>query len=90
MIKEFLTRKLLERQLRDVPESQRAPIMAMMEKDPELFQKISGEIKAEMKKGKDQMAAAMIVMPKYQSQLAALMGAPQSRQPFNPNGSIRR
>ena len=48
--------------------------MMMLEKDPDLFMKIAQEIQAEMKKGKDQMSAAMIVMPKYQNRLRELMG----------------
>ena len=82
---------MLERQLKDVPEARRAQIMAMMEKDPKLFEQIAKEIKAEMKKGKDQTMAAMTVMPKHQKQLQALMGGPQRLpQRFNPNGSIRK
>jgi len=86
-------KKLLERQLKDVPEAQRAQIMAMVGKDPKLFEQIAKEIKAEMKRrgDKNQEAAAMTVMPKYQKQLQALMGTPQRMPPrFNPNGSIRK
>lgn len=91
MIKEFLMKKMMQRQLKDVPEAQREQIMAMMEKDPKLFGQIAKEIKTEMKTGKDQTAAAMIVMPRYQKELQALMG-PSQRMPqrFNPNGSIRK
>lgn len=83
-------RKMLERQLKNVPPAQRAQILAMVEKDPKLFEQIAKEIKDEMKKGKDQTMAAMTVMPKYQKELAALMGAPKIRQQFNANGSIRK
>lgn len=48
--------------------------MLMLEKDPDLFMKIATEMQAEMKKGKNQMAAAMAVMPKYQEKLKSLMG----------------
>ncbi len=83
---------MLQSQLKNVPEAQRAQIMALVEKDPDLFAQIAKEIKAEMKTGKDQMSAAMVVMPKYQKQLQAIMG-PQTqiaRQQFNQNGSIRK
>lgn len=90
MIKQFLMRKMLERQLKSVPEAQRAQILAMVEKDPKLFERIAKEMKEEMKKGKDQTMAAMAVMPKYQKELSALVGGPQMRQQFNPNGSIKR
>lgn len=84
---------MLQLQLKNVPEAQRTQIMAVVEKDPKLFEQIAKEIKAEMKKrgDKDQTAAAMVVMPKYQKQLQTLMGPPQrAPQRFNPNGSIRK
>ena len=83
-------KKLLQRQLKDVPEAQRAMILAMVEKDPKLFEQIAKEIKGEMKGGKDQTAAAMIVMPRYQKQLQQIMGSQKAPQRFNPNGSIRK
>lgn len=83
-------RKMLQRQLKNVPEAQRTQIMAMIEKDPKLFEQIAKEMKEEMDKGKDQMAAAMIVMPRYQEQLRAIMGPQQMPQQFNPNGTIRK
>lgn len=91
-----MMKKLLEKQLKDAPPDQRDMIMTMLEKDPALFEKIAKEMQAEMKGGKDQMAAAMKVMPKYQAQIRALMGdkfpAPQQGggARFNPNGSIHR
>jgi len=91
MIKEFLMKQMLKRQLKDVPEAQREQILAMVERDPKLFEQIAKEIKEEMKAGKDQTAAAMTVIPKYQKQLQAMMDAPQRMPPrFNPNGSVRR
>ena len=56
-----------------VPPAQIDMILGLMEKDPALFKKMADEIKAEVKKGKSQQDAAMWVMPKYQSQLQALM-----------------
>lgn len=94
--KNFLMRKLLEKQLANVPPEQKEMIMTMVEKDPQLFEKIALEMQAEMKAGKNQMAAAMKVMPKYQAQLQALMGdkIPQGMQrsgtQFNPNGTIHK
>ncbi len=95
--KGFMMRKLLERQLKDAPPEQREMIMTLLEKNPKLFEKIATEMQAEMKGGKDQMAAAMKVMPKYQAELQAAMGdkmpKPQVGQGgvrFNPNGSIHK
>lgn len=67
-------RKMLERQTKNLPKDQREQLMMMLEKDPDLFMKIAQEVQAEMKKGKDQMSAAIIVMPKYQARLKELMG----------------
>jgi len=92
-LKSFATRKLMERQLKDMPKDQQELIMTMMEKDPKLFEQIAKEIKAETDKGSNQMAASMKVMPKYQKQLQALLGNKMPQRGgtgFNPNGSIRR
>lgn len=85
---------MLQAQLKNVPAAQREQILAMVEKDPKLFEKIAEEIQAEVKKGKNQMAAAMTVLPKYREELAKVMG-PQAAggnvpPSFNPNGTIRK
>jgi len=74
----------------------------MMDKKPELFQKIAVEMQAELKSnGNNQMSAAMKVLPKYQSEImevmspemrekiSGMMGGHQTGQ-FNPNGTIRQ
>ncbi len=94
-------KKLLESQLKNVPADQRELIMTMMEKDPALFEKIAKELQAEMKtNGNNQMAAAMKVLPKYQTEILAIMPPEMkeklmkmqmgSQGQFNPNGTIRR
>ena len=92
--KNFMMKKMLERQLKDAPPEQKEMIMTMMEKDPKLFEKIAEEMQAEMKKGKDQMAAAMVVLPKYQAQLQQIMGDKMPQKgggaQFNPDGSIHK
>lgn len=93
--KQFMTRKLLEHQLKNAPPEQRELVLTMLEKDPKLFEKISLEIQAEMKKGKNQMSAAMAVLPKYQKELQSIMGDKMPQQKgggmqFNQNGTLRR
>lgn len=99
-VKNFAVKKLLERQLKDVPEDQKEMIMTMVEKDPKLFEKIAKELQEEMKKGGSQQSAAMKVLPKYQAEIMAIM-SPEMKEKlikqqmgaqgqFNPNGSIRR
>ena len=55
--------------MKDVPAEQQEKILGMLEKNPELFQKIAVEIQDLMKQGKDQMTATMEVAQKYQSEL---------------------
>ena len=92
-LKDFATRKLLEKQLKDAPKEQQEMVMKMFQEDPELLEAISKEIEAETKKGLSQMQAAMKVMPKYQGRLQKLMGGQtqmRGGQGFNPNGTIRK
>lgn len=100
-IKNFAVKKLIQSQLKNVPEDQRQLIMEMVEKDPKLFEKIAKEMQEELKRnGNNQMAAAMKVLPKYQAELQKSM-SPETKAKlmqmqggvqgkFNPNGSIRR
>lgn len=92
--KNFMMKKMLERQLKDAPAEQKEMILTMLEKDPKLFEKIALEMQAAMKGGKSQMQAAMEVMPKYQAQLQAMMGDKIPQQgggaQFNPDGSIHK
>ncbi len=59
--------------MKDVPADQREMIIGLVEKNPDLFQTIAKEVESEMANGKDQMAATMAVMQRYQTELQALM-----------------
>lgn len=73
-IKDFFVKKLLEKQLKNVPPAQRDMIMNMVQKNPELFKKIATEVENKKKnEGKDEMVATMEVMRKYQGELRNLM-----------------
>jgi len=72
-LKNFVMKKMLKSQMKGVPEDQQDKIIAMIEKNPELFQKIAMEVQEEMKRGKDQMTASIHVMQKYQDQLKDIM-----------------
>lgn len=74
MIKNFLTKKILDYKLKDVPEEQRKFIMALMEKNPELFEKIAKETEHRIKQGEGQMKASISVMKKYQNELREVLG----------------
>lgn len=68
-----MTRKLLERQMKNVPPEQRDMVIKAVQENPELFEKIAKEIQEKTKQGKNQTAASMEVMRKYQSELQQAM-----------------
>jgi len=72
-LKKMLMKKMMERQLKDLPPAQRDAMMQLVTENPEFFQKISKEIEAEKKKGKPEMAASMEVMRRHQGELQKLM-----------------
>jgi hypothetical protein len=55
--------------MKDVPQDQQEKILDAIEKNPKLFETIALEVQEKMKQGKDQMAATMEVMQKYQDDL---------------------
>ena len=67
-MKDFIMKKMMERQMKNVPIDQKEKMLKMVGDNPELFQKMAIEIKEEMDKGKDQMSAAMEVAkrPEFQ------------------------
>ena len=73
MLKNFLMKRMIKSQMKNVPADQQAKILSMVEKNPELFQKIAKEVQIEMKTGKNQMAATMEGMKKHQNELRGLM-----------------
>lgn len=74
-IKNFLIKKAAERQLKDMPKEQREMVMTLLEKNPDLFVKMSKEVEHKIKKeGKNQMLAMMEVSKKYQKELREALG----------------
>jgi 2-oxo-4-hydroxy-4-carboxy--5-ureidoimidazoline (OHCU) decarboxylase len=72
MLKEFLMKKMLKSQLKDVPEHEQEKMLKLISENPELFQKIGLEIQAKIKTGKDQMSASLEVMQNYKEELQKL------------------
>jgi hypothetical protein len=70
----FVTKKLMQAQLKNLPKDQQEAIMTAFEKDPGFFKQMADEIKKEMKNGKSQQTASMQVMMKHQNKLRELMG----------------
>ena len=72
-LQNFIINQVAKNKLKDVPEAQREMMLAMIQKNPDLFKKIGEEIDRRVKKGgENQMKATMEVMKKYQDELRAL------------------
>jgi hypothetical protein len=65
----FLAKKLMERQLKGLPEDQRELILAMVEKNPGFFKKIAEEIKEKTKTGKSEQQASLEVMMAHRQEM---------------------
>ena len=74
MFQNFFIKKMLESQLKNVPAEQKEKIMKAISDNPEFFAKLAEDVKKEMDSGKNQMAAVMAVLPKYQDELRKIMG----------------
>lgn len=71
-VKDFFLKKMLSSQMKGVPQADQDKVFAMLQKNPEIFQKIAMEVQIEMKKGKNQMAATMEVVKKYEDELKSM------------------
>lgn len=71
-IKNFLLKKMMQSKMKNIPEKDQEKIIGIIEKNPELFQKMGLEIQQKMKEGKDQMTAATEVAQKYQEEIKKL------------------
>ena len=69
----FLLNQYAKWKLKDLPAAQREQMTTMVSKDPQLMKKIGEEIERRKKGGETEMKAAMEVMKKYRTELAALM-----------------
>jgi len=69
MLKDFLMKKMLASKLKDMPAEERDKMVAIIEKNPELFQKVALEVQEKIKQGQNQMTATMAVVKKYQEEL---------------------
>ena len=72
-IKNFLMKKMLAQQMKGVPQAEQDKVFNMIEKNPDLFQKIAAEVQEEMKTGKGQMDATMAVVKRHESELKGIM-----------------
>lgn len=73
MFKEFLLKQMVKRQMKGMPESEINRIVEIVGKNPEIFKKIGDEIKAKVKSGRSEQAAAMEVMRAHQAELQRIL-----------------
>ena len=73
MFKDFLVKKLLKSKLKDIPEAEQDRFIALIQKNPELFQRIALEVQEKMKNGADQMSATMEVMKSHEGELKSIL-----------------
>lgn len=64
---------MIKSQLKGVPDAQIDHIIALVEKNPDLFKKIGDEIQAKVKAGRSQQAASMEVMRAHQAELQKVL-----------------
>jgi hypothetical protein len=74
MLKNFLMKQMLKRQMKGIPEAEQERIMTAIENNPDFFAGIAKEIEEKEKQGKDKMAATMEVMRTHQEKLRQILG----------------
>ena len=62
-------KKMVQRQIKDMPQDQQDMIMKLVEENPQLLKTISDEIQVKTKKGIDQQTAMMQVMMDHKDEL---------------------
>ncbi len=73
MIKDFLLKQVVKRQLKGLPESEVNRIVEIVGRNPAIFKKIGDEIKTKVKSGRSEQAAALEVMRAHQAELQKIM-----------------
>lgn len=88
-VKDKATHAMLEKQMKNLPEDQKAAMMAMIEENPDFFENISKEIEQEIKNGKSQMVAGMSVMRKHQTKMQEMMMKSMGGDPRMKDRNLR-
>lgn len=73
MFKEFLMKKLIASKLKGMPKDQQDKIIAIVTKNPKLFEEIALKIKKKTDAGANETMAATTVMKEYAPQIQKLM-----------------
>ncbi len=75
MLKEYFLKKMLERNLSQVPQSERDRLVGMISQNPDFFAKLASSIQSKMTAGKEQMSAVREVMEENRAELSQLFKA---------------
>lgn len=75
MLKEFFLKKMLERNLSQIPQGERDRLVEMISQNPDFFAKLASSIQSKMTAGKEQMSAVREVMEENQAELSGLFKA---------------
>lgn len=78
MFKNMIMKRMLKSQ--GATDEQAGVILELVEKNPELFQKIASEVEARVKNGEDKQQASMAVMAAHQEELKQVIGDPSKLQ----------
>jgi len=69
MIKEFFIRRMLESQLKQMPQDQREKIVRMFSENPDFFETLGYELQEEIKQGKSQSEAIQELLLRHRDEL---------------------
>ncbi|XKT74238.1 MAG: hypothetical protein ACJKTH_02705 [Patescibacteria group bacterium UBA2163] len=72
-MKNMALRAMMAKQLKGMPKEMQDKMIAMVEKNPEFFEKMAKEIKARTDRGEDQMMAMQAVAKEHQAELQQMM-----------------
>ena len=72
-IKSFLTEKLIRAKMKDLPKAQQDMFIKLINENPDLFKRITDEVKVLSKGGMSEMAATMQTMRKHQAEIQKAM-----------------
>jgi succinate dehydrogenase flavin-adding protein (antitoxin of CptAB toxin-antitoxin module) len=73
MFKNFILKQVVKHQAKGMPDTQREQVLKILEKDPQLFERISREIEKRKKGGENETKASIEVMKKYRTELAKVL-----------------
>jgi hypothetical protein len=74
MLKGFLMKAMMKRQMKGMPQDQQDMILGMIEKNPDFFTKIAHDIQEKVKGGMGQQQAMMLVMKQNEAELRKMLG----------------